>query len=514
MNTLGKKPYRPFGNGDFFKSLFMSNPLPSIVLGPDMEVWEVNREFLSRYGLSRAQVIGKRCYNVFHQSDQPCDKERCSFEEAIKGASNCRNYHEFTTPEGDNRVEEVLLTPLVDSGGRIWAVMESIRDITEEVRLRRDMEEANELLNRILDSLVGVVVAVDKKGDILFVNRSAGRVLGYDPEELVGEPLKLLSDPVEIRRMNDLLKANQGQALFVHTKVYTKDGEEIPVRMNASYVYRDNEPVATVSIFTDLREHLAMEDKVIQARMQVIQSDKLAGLGRMAAGVAHELNNPLTGILVYADLLRESLPKDDPAQADLDCIVEDAERCQNIVKGMLEYSRQSEIQVEDLDLNQLVEDAFSLIRDNSVLLGVEIARKYHPEPLKVQGDRKLLRQVFINLIMNAVDAMEGKGSIEVSSGLDHDGWRFVEIKDTGPGIPDSHLRKVFDPFFTTKEIGKGTGLGLSVVFGVLQRHGGKASVVETGPEGTTFRVSLPRSAPIELQELAKAYGPLTGMKQD
>ena len=509
---MGIKRGKKLGKGDFFESLFMSNPLPSIVLGPDMEVWEVNHEFLKRYGLSREQVLGKRCYNVFHQSDQPCDKDRCSFEEASRGESNCRNYHEFTTPEGAHRVEEVLLTPLIGGGGRVWAVMESIRDMTEEVRLKRDMAEANELLNRILDSLVGVVVAVDMTGHILFVNQSAKRVLGYEPEELVGEPLRVLSDPEELRRMRELLQANQGQALFVHTKVYTKEGEEIPVRMNASYVYRDNKPAATVSIFTDLREHLAMEDKVIQARMQVIQSDKLAGLGRMAAGVAHELNNPLTGILVYADLLQSSLPKDDPAQADLACIVEDAERCRNIVKGMLEYSRQGEIQVEDLDLTQLVEDAFSLIRDNSVLLGVEIVRKYHPQPLTVQGDRKLLRQVFINLIMNAVDAMEGKGSIEVSSGLDHDGRRFVEIKDTGPGIPDEHLRKVFDPFFTTKEIGKGTGLGLSVVFGVLQRHGGKASVVETGPGGTTFRVSMPKSAPIELQELAKSYDHMTGMK--
>ena len=113
-------------NGGFFRALFMANPLPSIVLGQDMEVWEVNREFLKRYGLTREQVVGKRCYNVFHRRDQPCHKDRCSFEEASRGKANCRNYHEFTAPSGENLVEEVILTPLVEDGGRVWAIMESI----------------------------------------------------------------------------------------------------------------------------------------------------------------------------------------------------------------------------------------------------------------------------------------------------------------------------------------------------------------------------------------------------
>jgi signal transduction histidine kinase len=252
-----------------------------------------------------------------------------------------------------------------------------------------------------------------------------------------------------------------------------------------------------VGIFTDLRERLQMEDQVEKARLQVVQSDKLASLGRMAAGLAHELNNPLTGIMVFAELLKESLPEEDPARDDLAGILEDVERCQEIVRGMLDYSRQSDIRQEDLDLNQVVEDSFNLIRDNAVFLHVDVQTRYHSQPLPIQGDAKLLRQVFVNLIMNAVDAMGGQGRLSVVTGLDAQGWRYAEVSDTGPGIPEENLNRVFDPFFTTKAVGRGTGLGLSVVYGVMQRHGGSISVKETGPEGTTFLVRLPAQAPAE-----------------
>jgi signal transduction histidine kinase len=148
-----------------------------------------------------------------------------------------------------------------------------------------------------------------------------------------------------------------------------------------------------------------------------------------------------------------------------------------------------------------------------MFIHVEVVRRYHPEPLMIQGDEQLLRQLFINLVGNALDAMEGRGVLTVTTGLDDDGMRYAEVSDTGPGISDDNLAKVFDPFFTTKEVGKGTGLGLSVVYGVVARHGGRVTVKETGPKGTTFLVKFPAKAPRALRTVAGIYDPFNGSKE-
>ncbi len=485
--------------------VFQDHPIPTLILGCDMVVRAANQAFLARYAVPSQKVVGRRCYQVFHQIDEPCPRQRCRFPEALAGQRGHFNLHEYQDRHGQRIVEEVHMAPLTGPDGEVRAVIESIRDITETKRLESSLKESNEFLNRLLDSLVGVVVAADLNGDILFVNRSVTRVLGYEVDELVGENLRILSPISQLRELRQALDQHGGQALGVHTYVHDRQGNKIPVRVNAADVKRDGKPVATVGIFTDLREIQKMEGRLAQARMQVVQSDKLARLGRMAAGVAHELNNPLTGITVFAETAAESLPPGDPVRQDLECIMEDADRCRDIVRGLLDYSRQSEIRIEDLDLNRVVEDAFKLIRDDSVFLHVEVARHYHPEPLTIEGDEQLLRQVFINLLTNALDAMEGRGRLTVRTGLDDHGQRFVEISDTGPGIAAENIERVFDPFFTTKDIGKGTGLGLSVVYGLVTRHGGRIRVKETGPQGTTFQVTLPEHLQGTLAEFASKY---------
>ena len=493
---------------EFYLSVFQCFPFPTVVLKPDMLIWEVNTSFLKRFGIDREDAVGKPCYEVFHGRTTPCPESYCNFRQAFNSGLECCILHESKDRLGKPMMEEVRLTPLLDKKGHVWGVLESLSDVTEAKRLHDIQVETNEFLNRLLDSLVGVVVAADLKGKILFVNRSVERVLGFKVEELVGKPLWKISTDEELKKVRKTMQANQGRALMIRTKVRTKSGEEIPGRINSALVYREGKPVATVGIFTDLREQMKMEDEVAQARMQVLQSDKLAGLGRMAAGIAHELNNPLTGITIIAELLKESLDPESPAQDDLSGILEDAERCREIVKGLLDYSRQSDLKVKNVDLSQVVEDAFNLIRDDSIFLNVEVIRHYAREPLLIQGDPKLLRQVFINLLMNAVDAMEGHGRLTVTTVMGPDGWRHAEISDTGPGISIDYVNKIFDPFFTTKSVGKGTGLGLSVVFGVLERHGGMISVKETGPQGTTFLVRLPPEAPDEFLALIREMEPV------
>lgn len=485
-----------------YQAIFEKLPFPSVVLDRGMVVRAVNQHFLERYGLGQDQVLGRYCYQVFYDRTKPCPSRRCCFFDALSGVSGCSNMHQYVSASGEEIFEEVHLVGIGGQDGEAEWVLEIVRDITEAKRLQAGLQEANEFLNRLVDSLVGVVVAADLKGRIMFVNRSVERVLGYTPEELKGQNLHRLAPLSELRKMRRAMNDGGGRTLMMRTHMLAKNGEKVPGRVNTSLVFVAGRAIATVGIFTDLREQLKMQDSLAQARLQVVQSEKLAGLGRMAAGVAHELNNPLTGITVYADLIKESLPPDDPHQADLDCIKEDAERCRDIVLGLLDYSRQGEVLVSEADLNEIINEAFALIRDNAVFLQVQVRREQWPEPLNVECDPKLLRQVFINLFMNAVDAMDGHGVLTVSTGLDDEGWRWARVSDNGSGIPPEHIRRIFDPFFTTKEVGRGTGLGLSVVFGVMQRHGGEISLERTGPEGTTFMLRLPEHAPDELKSMA------------
>ncbi len=485
-----------------YRRIFNYLPIPTILLGSDKRVIAASHSFLLRYGLSKDEVIGHLCYEVYHRGKQPCPESICRFPAAMRGQQGLFNRHEYQDSRGHWVVEEVHLSPFPGEDGKVLGVIESVRDTTEAKRLEASLTETNELLGCLLNSMLGVVVAADLEGRILFVNRNSQQVMGYQPEELVGKTLWDLSPHEELKRMRRILDASDGPVRGVRSQLTKKDGEVIPVLVNLNYIYREGKPIGTLGIIRDQRERMKIERHLSSARMQVVQSDKLAMLGRMAAGVAHELNNPLTGITIYGELVREQLPPDHPVQEDLKRIIEDAERCRDIVRDLLDYSRQGTIQLESLDLSQVVDEALSLTHADSLGLHVEVITEWDPAPLIVQGDRQLLRQVFINLISNAYDAREGRGRLTVRTYEDEEGMRCAEITDTGSGIPPEYLAKIFDPFFTTKPPGQGTGLGLSVVFGVIARHEGKISVKQTGPQGTTFLVQLPAQAPKTLLEFA------------
>ncbi len=237
-----------------------------------------------------------------------------------------------------------------------------------------------------------------------------------------------------------------------------------------------------------------------QAQARLIQSEKLASLGQLAASIAHEINNPLTGVLTYARLLGRKLATDLPegerrrtAERQLALVERETERCCAIVRNLLQFARQREPRVEPLDVNGVVAEALSLVGNRLTIQGIELDRRLDPLPA-VPADAGQLRQVFVNILLNACEAMGGGGKVTVASRVDAAGGGVeVAIADTGPGIAAEHLPRIFDPFFTTKE--KGTGLGLSVAYGIVQGHGGRIEVRSRPGEGTTMAVWLPRAGP-------------------
>jgi len=236
-------------------------------------------------------------------------------------------------------------------------------------------------------------------------------------------------------------------------------------------------------------------EELVGMQSKVAQAERLASVGLLAAGVAHEVNNPLGAILALTALTLEDLPPDDPNRENLEEVVEQALRCRDIVRGLLEFSRQSDMRIDRVDVNAAIENTLGLIGGQALFHNVSLIRDFDGDLPPITADRAQLQQVFLNLLVNAAQATEGGGRVSVSTALrtGTDGRPEVEIviSDTGCGIPPEAMSRIFDPFYTTKKEGSGTGLGLAIAYGIVTRHGGSISAESDPPHGTAFHVRLP-----------------------
>jgi two-component system NtrC family sensor kinase len=306
---------------------------------------------------------------------------------------------------------------------------------------------------------------------------------------------------------------------FVHHPVTSLlDGTRKVGLLNLEYripEQRGDELGRLAAAFNDMTERLAraqdeirdfaeqLERKVArkteeleQTQVQMLRSEKMVAIGQMAAGVAHEINNPLTGVITFAHLLKKSVPEEGRQREDLNTIIREAERCSRIVRGLLDFARGGEIVRRPLDVNEVLERTLSLMRYQPSFENVEIERQYAGDLPAIEADQDPVQQVFVNLIANAGEAMAGEGRLslttrEVGDVNGHGPGVRVEVMDTGPGIAESDLGRIFDPFFSTKETGEGTGLGLSVTYRIVENHGGRIAVSSKVGAGTRFAVYLP-----------------------
>ena len=251
--------------------------------------------------------------------------------------------------------------------------------------------------------------------------------------------------------------------------------------------------------FSEMLSSLRERDRRQRAESerQLLQSEKQAGIGRLAAGVAHEINNPLTGVLTFTHMLLRRTDINDEIRSDLETIAHETERVRKIVKGLLDFSRQTALEKEQTDINKLVKSTVGLLENQALIKGITL--QFEPKkdlPGRIV-DRNQLQSVILNMIINAFDATQPGGTVTVSTDLtvsaQSGGQKGIEIgiTDTGSGISPENLDRLFDPFFTTKEVGEGTGLGLAVSYGIIERHGGTIRVQSDVGKGSTFTIWLP-----------------------
>jgi two-component system NtrC family sensor kinase len=241
----------------------------------------------------------------------------------------------------------------------------------------------------------------------------------------------------------------------------------------------------------------AMGRRRAESQNRLLMSERQASVGRLAAGVAHEINNPLTGVLTYTHMLLRRKDLDEEVRADLQIVAEATERVRKIVKGLLDFSRQTKLDREQVDVNRLISNTIALMENQALVKGISMVFKPGANLQPVNMDRNQFQSVLLNILINAIDATKPGDSITVSTSnsperneADQEGI-VISIADTGCGIPPEHLNKLFDPFFTTKEVGHGTGLGLSVTLGIVQRHGGTIQVSSEVGKGSTFTIWVP-----------------------
>ncbi len=481
--------------------VFNSLPFPSLILTPDKVIISANQAFLEKKDIELAEVVGKTCHQVFYHTDEPCSPAICPFLKVITE----KKWQSILRRTGFDGNEEVWVdrtfSPILDDNGNVKFIMECVRDASRVITLEKQSIHIRQFLDKVIQSSSNAIISADRNGNILLMNQAAEDLFGYPMEEALRT--KNAKDFYPFGKAKEIMKkmraenfGGKGKLSAMRVDAVNAAGETIPVEMTANLIYEGDKEVASTGIFYDLREKLAAEKKLKEALVQIAQAEKMASLGQLAAGVAHEINNPLTGILLYANLALERLDQADPLRKYLESVVKDTGRCKDIVKNLLSYSRHASPTKEIFHVNSLVEESLNLIRDQKRFLNIKLVKTMSKDMMLVRADKNQLSQVIINLVMNAMDAMERGGTLTLQTFRDKPNKKvYIEVADTGCGILKENLSKIFDPFFTTKGSGKGTGLGLSTSYGIVEENGGRISIKETSPTGTTFSLEFPLFKP-------------------
>ena len=468
---------------------------------PDGRFIEVNDALVRMLGYeSREQLlqvdISKQLYVYSEQREW--------FRKAIEQSGSIRNYEE-TLRRRDGSLIHTLQNAFAvrDAQGRIIQYRGLILDITEQKNFQAELQRQRDFNNKILNATQSMILVADTAGLISYANRRCYEAGGYTQEELLGRKLAELVAPgrreIVEEALHSTLRGQQVDNLELPLLLVT--GRVGQFAINLSPMRDESGQVASiVVVMTDITDAAMLQAKLMH-------TEKMAAVGQLVSGVAHEVNNPLTAILGFADLLIDHPEVPEFAKSDLRVILEEAQRTKQIVQNLLSFARQMPPQRKAVQVNSILRQTLALRAYDFANHGVKVVESFTPDLREVVGDSHQLQQVFLNILNNAYDAVRESqypGQIVIET-RNREGTAEVSFSDNGPGIlyPD----RIFDPFFTTKEVGKGTGLGLSICYGIIREHAGEILCRnnQDGP-GATFMVRLPIASEVVSLETAGANG--------
>jgi two-component system NtrC family sensor kinase len=424
-------------------------------------------------------------------------EERQKFKEMIERDGRVIDYEvEFKRKDGST--VPVLLTGHVryDQQGNVIGYEGLNLDITQRKLMERQLKEAHDFINKIIQSSPNAITATDMKGNILIWNRAAEETIGYKAADVIGKMniQKIYPDEMARKVMQMLRKPEHGGVgrLIAHPMVYMRQDETIiEGNLSAAIIYDSSgKEIATVGSFVDLKERLEMERALRRTQEQLLQSEKLAAMGRLTSQIAHELNNPLYGIMNTLELLKTEISPESKRRKILEMALSETVRLSDLLRKMLSFSKPDQEEKQAVDLNTVLDEILLLHEKQLQENDIKIKTSFAETLPQISASKDQLRQVFLNLVANARDAMPDGGALNVTTAADPENVR-IEIADSGMGIKEEHQKKIFDSFFTTKDSVKGVGLGLSVCYGFIKDHGGDIEVKSKVNEGTTFSITFP-----------------------
>lgn len=428
----------------------------------------------------------------------PGDRKR--FQREIEKKGYVKDYEiNFKKKNGEKILVLVTCNTLFDTKGEIIGYQGLNIDITGRKHMERELREAHQFLSKVIESSLNCIVATDMKGNILIFNKGAEELLGYKADEVIGKmnirniyPPGVAQEIMGKIRGTDYGGVGRLQSYpMIHKNRW---GEEIDGSLSASILYDDTgKALATVGIFIDLRPRLKMESQLREAQQQLLQSEKLAAMGRLTSQLAHELNNPIYGIMNTLELLKTEIPPKSKRRKILDMSLSETERLSEMLRNMLSFSKPQEEKRRKIDINKLLEDVLLILEKQLWESNIKTKTNLNRELPPITASTNQLRQVILNILANAKDAMPKGGKLTLETCAEN-GYTIIKVKDTGNGIPVGIKDKIFDAFFTTKQNVKGVGLGLSVCYGIIKDHGGDIRVKSKIGTGSTFSILLPQGS--------------------
>jgi PAS domain S-box-containing protein len=430
----------------------------------------------------------KGIMEMLHPDDREVAKKR--YLATLKGEGLLPDYptYRIMGKGGDTEWMEVSATRITWEGKP--AVLAFMADVTKRKQVEGVLRQSEERYRTIMEDMEEGYYEADLTGNITFVNDSMSRILGYENGEMIGTNYCSYVGGDESRQIykdvNSVYRTRK-PAKWFSWEFLTKSGEtrfieaSVAPRLNAQ-----GEVIGFRGIFNDVTERKAIEQ-------QVLMTSKLASIGELASGVAHELNNPLTGVIGYAQLLIDSKDVPQEVKSDLNKVYQESQRAAKIVQNLLSFARRRKPEKRYFDANELIQKTLELRSYELKTSNIKVCANLEPKLPEIKADYYQIQQVILNIVINAEQALTEtgrRGKIAVTTSVIKDHIR-ISIADNGPGIPKENISRIFDPFFTTKEVGKGTGLGLSVCHGIVAAHGGNIYAESEEGKGAEFIIDLP-----------------------
>ena len=438
---------------------------------------------------------GEVCYQALFERDTPCP---WSVMNKLEGDDICF-IQEYRLPK-TGRFFQVRSIPIRLEDGSIGK-LGHLKDITETRKLELEVEEFAGRQRAIEDAAnraaLGIFILQDHDGleaRFRYANESFSTITGFEPDELLHKSWTDLVQPDNLQESMKRYRLRQRGETFdqaYEIKMVRKDG--MPITVHGSFALSSHEgKTATIGFLRDITERKKGEKALWR-------SQRLASVGRLAAEIAHEMNNPLTSVLTFCKLatgILQQEPFPEQRLPDLRNYISylhsETERCANISRNLLDFSRQSEIEIRENDIHEILDKTLTILRHRAGLDEIKIHTDYAAELPFLSCDFKRLQQAFVNILWNAIEAMPEGGTLTVTSNFDQEKDRIeIQVIDTGVGIPEDDVERIFEPFFTSKADGKGVGLGLSVAYGIIGQHQGEIHIHSKVGEGTRFSIQLP-----------------------